>query len=78
MMPLRPKERTEVRWNVYNVTVDAEEGRRQREDNMVEIRKNQREESLQKNAARASRLSSFPFLAKPHLALRASSSYLTL
>ena len=28
--------------------MDAEEGRRRREDNMVEIRKNRREESLQK------------------------------
>ncbi|KAK3037508.1 hypothetical protein RJ639_030316 [Escallonia herrerae] len=47
-MSLRPKERTEVRQNRYKVVVDAEEGRRQREDNMVEIRKNRREESLQK------------------------------
>jgi HEAT repeat protein len=30
------------------VAVDAEEGRRRREDNMVEIRKNKREENLQK------------------------------
>jgi len=30
------------------VAVDAEEGRRRREDNMVEIRKNRREENLQK------------------------------
>jgi hypothetical protein len=30
------------------VAVDAEEGRRRREDNLVEIRKNRREESLQK------------------------------
>ena len=30
------------------MAVDAEEGRRRREDNMVEIRKNRREESLQK------------------------------
>ncbi|KAJ6683818.1 hypothetical protein OIU85_007506 [Salix viminalis] len=32
----------------YKVAVDADEGRRRREDNMVEIRKNRREESLQK------------------------------
>ena len=30
------------------MAVDAEEGRRRREDNMVEIRKNRREENLQK------------------------------
>ncbi|GAU11450.1 hypothetical protein TSUD_344410 [Trifolium subterraneum] len=40
--------RTEVRRNRYKVAVDAEEGRRRREDNLVEIRKNRREESLQK------------------------------
>jgi len=37
-----------VRRNRYKVAVDAEEGRRRREDNMVEIRKNRREESLLK------------------------------
>ncbi|GAB2281734.1 hypothetical protein Dimus_016303 [Dionaea muscipula] len=47
-MSLRPSERTEVRRNRYKVAVDAEEGRRRREDNLVEIRKNRREESLQK------------------------------
>ncbi|RVW39192.1 Importin subunit alpha-2 [Vitis vinifera] len=47
-MSLRPSARTEVRRNRYKVSVDAEEGRRRREDNMVEIRKNRREESLQK------------------------------
>ncbi|XP_022745803.1 importin subunit alpha-2-like isoform X4 [Durio zibethinus] len=47
-MLLRPNARTEVRRNRYKVAVDAEEGRRRREDNMVEIRKNRREESLQK------------------------------
>jgi hypothetical protein len=30
------------------VVVDAKEGRRRREDNLVEIRKNRREENLQK------------------------------
>ncbi|MCD7470675.1 hypothetical protein HAX54_010693 [Datura stramonium] len=40
---------TEVRRNFGSkVAVDAEEGRRRREDNMVEIRKNKREENLQK------------------------------
>ncbi|MQL89349.1 hypothetical protein Taro_021914 [Colocasia esculenta] len=47
-MSLRPSARTEVRRNRYKVAVDAEEGRRRREDNMVEIRKSKREESLQK------------------------------
>ncbi|CAM8997453.1 unnamed protein product [Rhodiola kirilowii] len=47
-MSLRPSARTEVRRNRYKASVDAEEGRRRREDNMVEIRKNKREESLQK------------------------------
>ncbi|KAL2514951.1 Importin subunit alpha-1 [Forsythia ovata] len=43
-----PNSKVEVRRNRYKVAVDAEEGRRRREDNMVEIRKNRREESLQK------------------------------
>ncbi|CAA7017094.1 unnamed protein product [Microthlaspi erraticum] len=47
-MSLRPSARTEVRRNRYKVAVDAEEGRRRREDNMVEIRKSKREESLMK------------------------------
>ncbi|XP_010548966.1 PREDICTED: importin subunit alpha-2-like [Tarenaya hassleriana] len=47
-MSLRPNARTEVRRNRYKVAVDAEEGRRRREDNMVEIRKSKREESLLK------------------------------
>ncbi|KAL8161966.1 hypothetical protein V2J09_013455 [Rumex salicifolius] len=47
-MSLRPNSRTEVRRNRYKVAVDADEGRRRREDNMVEIRKTKREESLQK------------------------------
>ncbi|KAL7112567.1 hypothetical protein ACP275_04G010200 [Erythranthe tilingii] len=47
-MSLRPSARTEVRRSRYKVAVDAEEGRRRREDNMVEIRKNKREENLLK------------------------------
>lgn len=47
-MSLRPNARTETRRNRYKVAVDADEGRRRREDNMVEIRKNKREESLLK------------------------------
>ncbi|KAL3531516.1 hypothetical protein ACH5RR_010838 [Cinchona calisaya] len=47
-MSLRPNARTEVRRSRYKVAVDAEEGRRRREDGMIEIRKNRREESLLK------------------------------
>ncbi|XP_048230471.1 importin subunit alpha [Ricinus communis] len=47
-MSLRPSARTEVRRNKYKVAVDAEEGRRRREENIIEIRKNKREENLQK------------------------------
>ncbi|XP_010474848.1 PREDICTED: importin subunit alpha-6 [Camelina sativa] len=47
-MSYRPSAKTEVRRNRYKVSVDADEGRRRREDNMVEIRKNKREENLQK------------------------------
>nr|GEU61900.1 importin subunit alpha-2-like [Tanacetum cinerariifolium] len=47
-MSLRPNVKTEVRRNRYKVAVDADESRRRREDNMVEIRKNKREENLQK------------------------------
>ncbi|GAA0139587.1 transporter [Lithospermum erythrorhizon] len=47
-MSLRPSERTEVRRNRYKVAVDVDEGRRRREDQMVEIRKSKREESLLK------------------------------
>ncbi|KAH9605589.1 hypothetical protein KSS87_016327 [Heliosperma pusillum] len=47
-MSLRPTERTEARRSRYKVSVDADEGRRRREDNMVEIRKNRREENLLK------------------------------
>lgn len=41
-MPLRKK------WYKTGVVVDAEEARRRREDNLVEIRKSKREESLHK------------------------------
>lgn len=47
-MSYKPSAKTEVRRNRYKVSVDADEGRRRREDNMVEIRKNKREENLQK------------------------------
>ncbi|XXG54022.1 hypothetical protein AAC387_Pa03g2003 [Persea americana] len=59
-MSLRPNARTEVRRNRYKVAVDAEEGRRRREDNMVEIRKNRREESLQKKRREGMQAQQFP------------------
>ncbi|XP_019093605.1 PREDICTED: importin subunit alpha-1-like [Camelina sativa] len=52
-MSLKPSARTEARRNQYKVTVDAEEGRRRREDNMVEVRKFKREESLMKKRREA-------------------------
>ncbi|KAI5064309.1 hypothetical protein GOP47_0020979 [Adiantum capillus-veneris] len=47
-MSLRPNARTEVRKKAYKVAVDTDEARRKREENMVEIRKSKREESLLK------------------------------
>ncbi|KAL1188112.1 Importin subunit alpha-1 [Cardamine amara subsp. amara] len=52
-MSLKPNTKTEVRRNQYKDTVDAEKGRRRREDDMVEIRKNKREESLMKKRREA-------------------------
>lgn len=59
-MSLRPNARTEVRRSKYKVAVDAEEGRRRREDNMVEIRKNKREESLLKKRREGLQTQQFP------------------
>ncbi|MBA0634000.1 hypothetical protein Godav_029747 [Gossypium davidsonii] len=47
-MSLRPGSRTEVRKKSYKTGVDADEARRRREDNLVEIRKNKREDNLLK------------------------------
>ncbi|CAL5411986.1 unnamed protein product [Camellia sinensis] len=47
-MSLRPKSRTEVRKKSYETGVDGDEARRRREDNLVEIRKNKREDNLLK------------------------------
>ncbi|EOA34843.1 hypothetical protein CARUB_v10022422mg [Capsella rubella] len=52
-MSLKPSTKTESRRNQYKVVVDAEEGRRRREDNMVEVRKIKREESLMKKRREA-------------------------
>ncbi|KAM1406163.1 hypothetical protein ACFXTH_000860 [Malus domestica] len=48
VLTLRPGTRTDVRKKSYKTGVDAEEARRRREDNLVEIRKNKREDSLLK------------------------------
>ncbi|KAI4349889.1 hypothetical protein L6164_010432 [Bauhinia variegata] len=47
-MSLRPNSRTDARKKSYKTGVDADEARRRREDNLVEIRKNKREDSLLK------------------------------
>ena len=47
-MSLRPSARTEARKSSYKQAVSADEARRRREDNMFEIRKSKREESLLK------------------------------
>ena len=64
-MSLRPNARTEVRRSRYKVAVDAEEGRRRREDNMVEIRKNRREENLQKKRREGFQSTSNQFSSQP-------------
>ncbi|RZC89696.1 hypothetical protein C5167_035690 [Papaver somniferum] len=47
-MSLKPSERKDVRKTNYKVAVPSEIGLRRREDAMIEIRKNKREESLMK------------------------------
>ncbi|KAK4487374.1 hypothetical protein RD792_006000 [Penstemon davidsonii] len=47
-MSLRPGAKKEARRNRYKVAVDADEGRRRREESLVEIRKSKREENLLK------------------------------
>nr|GLL37405.1 importin subunit alpha-4 [Ipomoea trifida] len=47
-MSLRPSTRADARKKSYKTGVDADEARRRREDNMVEIRKNKREDNLLK------------------------------
>jgi HEAT repeat protein len=47
-MSLRPNSRTEVRKKGYKSGVDAEDARRRREENIIEIRKNKREDNLLK------------------------------
>ncbi|GBG63399.1 hypothetical protein CBR_g38022 [Chara braunii] len=47
-MSLRPNARTESRRKNFKKAIDADDARRKREDNMVEIRKSKREESLLK------------------------------
>ncbi|CAN0888649.1 Importin subunit alpha-2 [Linum grandiflorum] len=64
-MSLRPNSRTEIRRNRYKVAVDADEGRRRREDNMVEIRKNKREEGLMKKRREGLQAQQLPGAAIP-------------
>ena len=59
-MSLRPGSRLEERKKGYKLAVDAEEARRKREDNMVEIRKNKREESLLKKRREGLQVQSMP------------------
>ncbi|CAM0957669.1 unnamed protein product [Alopecurus aequalis] len=47
-MSLRPNEKAEYRRSRYKASVDAEDGRRRREDQMLEIRKSNRDANLQK------------------------------
>ncbi|KAM7279596.1 hypothetical protein ACFE04_006730 [Oxalis oulophora] len=59
-MSLRPNSRSDVRKKGYKSGVDADEARRRREDNLVEIRKSKREDSLLKK--RREGLQSHPLL----------------
>lgn len=59
-MSLRPNARTEARKKSYKLAVDTDEARRKREDNMVEIRKNKREESLLKKRREGMQSQQFP------------------
>lgn len=78
-MSLRPNARVEGRRNRYKVAVDVEEGRRRREDNMVEIRKNKREESLLKKRREGLQAQQFtPAAPLPNLSLQNKVIYLIL
>ncbi|GAV71684.1 Arm domain-containing protein/IBB domain-containing protein [Cephalotus follicularis] len=59
-MSLRPSSRTEVRKKGYKTGVDAEDARKRREDNLVEIRKSKREDSLLKKRREGLLLQSEP------------------
>lgn len=59
-MSLRPNSRTEVRKKSYKIGVDADEARRRREDNLVEIRKSKREDNLLKKRREGMVLQSQP------------------
>ncbi|GAV73371.1 Arm domain-containing protein/IBB domain-containing protein [Cephalotus follicularis] len=61
-MSLRPSTRTEVRKKAYKTGVDADEARRRREENMVEIRKNKREDNLLKKRREGLSFQSQPLL----------------
>ncbi|XP_057778828.1 importin subunit alpha-4 [Salvia miltiorrhiza] len=59
-MSLRPGSRADVRKKGYKIGVDAEEARRRREDNLVEIRKSKREDNLLKKRREGLLNGSFP------------------
>uniref|UniRef100_A0A7C9D8L5 IBB domain-containing protein n=1 Tax=Opuntia streptacantha TaxID=393608 RepID=A0A7C9D8L5_OPUST len=59
-MSLRPNSRTDVRKKSYKIGVDADEARRRREDNLVEIRKSKREDNLLKKRREGMLLQSQP------------------
>ncbi|XP_042049848.1 importin subunit alpha-4-like isoform X2 [Salvia splendens] len=59
-MSLRPGSRVEVRKKGYKIGVDADEARRRREDNLVEIRKSKREDNLLKKRREGLLNGSFP------------------
>ncbi|KAL1549535.1 Importin subunit alpha-4 [Salvia divinorum] len=59
-MSLRPGSRAEVRKKGYKIGVDADEARRRREDNLVEIRKSKREDNLLKKRREGLLNGSFP------------------
>ncbi|KAL0412891.1 UNVERIFIED_CONTAM: Importin subunit alpha-4 [Sesamum radiatum] len=59
-MSLRPSSRTDVRKKSYKIGVDADEARRRREDNLVEIRKSKREDNLLKKRREGLLNGSFP------------------
>ncbi|KAG6427347.1 hypothetical protein SASPL_111589 [Salvia splendens] len=59
-MSLRPGSRAEVRKKGYKIGVDADEARRRREDNLVEIRKSKREDNLLKKRREGLPNGSFP------------------
>ncbi|KAK9136656.1 hypothetical protein Sjap_007250 [Stephania japonica] len=72
-MSLRPNSRTDLRKKSYKSGVDGDEARRRREDNLVEIRKNKREDSLLKKrreGAMGEAAQQLIELSRPHYSLQ--------